>query len=460
MFATSAKSCPQRSTERHSSLSRYALDWCPPQQRDPCPRVGICTNTQRSRRPQLSDPLPSERDSSEPGPAFIAVSIEGETARVAVPKQTMHARFRVINHGTTTLAPASAGGYALGYRWLDDAGTTVFEGTRSPLQDALGIGETVELPLVIVAPPDLGTYQLCVTLVQEGVAWLDQIDASNALMCEVVLYADDDATSFENGLARRFPTPMEPYGGAYTNVRRALIEYAIDDGLASFRRGGDLPQGYGIGVDERAVEYPWLLAQHLAGRILDAGSTLNHREIIERVLPRAEEVHVVTLEPEDDAYWQLRVSYVYGDLRDLPYRDGWFDSAACISTLEHVGMDNSVYGNNQSRHADPYAEQLRAVQELVRVVRPGGQIFVTVPYGAFADHGWQVTLDRARIDRLLSVVGADETSVDVFRYTHSGWTWSSLAEAADARTRDSRTEPIGDDLRVGAGAVACLRLAR
>jgi len=36
------------------------------------------------------------------------------------------------------------------------------------------------------------------------------------------------------------------------------------------------------------------------------------------------------------------VRYEFSDLRRLPYRDAWFSSVVCLSTLEHVGMDNRM----------------------------------------------------------------------------------------------------------------------
>jgi hypothetical protein len=35
---------------------------------------------------------------------------------------------------------------------------------------------------------------------------------------------------------------------------------------------------------------------------------------------------------------------VRADVRELPFDKGTFDLASCVSTLEHVGADNSGYG--------------------------------------------------------------------------------------------------------------------
>jgi SAM-dependent methyltransferase len=396
----------------------------------------------------------------EPERSAVAVTIAGDIPKVLLPRQTFFGSFRVLNRGSEPLSSSTSNGYALAYRWLDTDGDTFVEGPRSTLPHDLPSDETVELRVVLLAPDSVGTHELRVTLVQEGIAWLDDLDVTNALVAQVDVRDDDADSAFATRFAQRFPRPDRPYGSEYAQVRRSMIEFIGDEGLADLREDGDLAPGYGIGIDERVVEYPWLLAQQLGGRLLDAGSTLNHREIVDRLLPRVTELHVLTLQPEEEAFWQQRISYVFGDLRELPYRDGWFDRAACISTLEHVGMDNSTYGDTAPRSDAPEAEQLVALRELWRVVRPGGHIFLTVPYGMFRDHGWELTLDRNRVNRLLTEVGADERSVDVFQYSADGWKRSSLDRASAARTRDSHSEPVGDDLAVAARAVACLRLPR
>ena len=52
-----------------------------------------------------------------------------------------------------------------------------------------------------------------------------------------------------------------------------------------------------------------------------------------------------------------------GSLTALPYADGSFDRALCLDVLEHLTFE----------------EQPRALAELHRVLRPGGELLVSVP---------------------------------------------------------------------------------
>jgi hypothetical protein len=69
------------------------------------------------------------------------------------------------------------------------------------------------------------------------------------------------------------------------------------------------------------------------------------------------------------------VRSVQADLRDLPFRDEEFAAATAISTLEHVGRDNTQYGLENESDGDSLDAALR---ELRRVA---ARLLVTVPTG-------------------------------------------------------------------------------
>jgi SAM-dependent methyltransferase len=260
--------------------------------------------------------------------------------------------------------------------------------------------------------------------------------------------------------SRRFPA-VEPGTLAYLASHRALVGSLLDDDewRALFSEGAALPPGLGAGFDERVVEYPWLFSRGLSGRVLDAGSVLNHQHLVERLLPAVEELTIVTLAPEPASHTSLGVSYLYGDLRSLPLRDGWFDEVVCLSTLEHVGMDNALYGATSQRSEDPRAEAAQALRELLRVVRPGGRVHLSVPFGRREDHVWFRQLDRDDVDDLLARAGVDGHEEAIFRHTSRGWRRSSARRAGGARYNPPQ-KAHSTDGAVAARAVLCATIRR
>jgi SAM-dependent methyltransferase len=252
--------------------------------------------------------------------------------------------------------------------------------------------------------------------------------------------------------ARALRPAIQARNRVITRKRQARVTRELDNAAAleRLRASKPLPPGYGAGANERVVEIPWLLAQGPRGKMLDAGSALNHSAYLDRLQPSLEELHIVTLAYEG-VHSERGISYEYADLRALPYEDGYFDTIASISTLEHIGMDNMGYGADAAQASDPAREVELAVRELARVLKKGGLLFVTVPYGRREDHRTFRQLDRPDLDRLIAAAEPAETTISVYRDAGSGgWELSDLEQAADASYRTD----------FAAEAVACVRLTK
>ena len=168
---------------------------------------------------------------------------------------------------------------------------------------------------------------------------------------------------------------------------------------------------------------------------------------------------ITTLAPEGHAFVERAVSYVFADLRALPFRDGWFDTVVSLSTLEHVGMDNAFYGVGDAPAPDPDAAVAHAARELGRITRPGGRILLSVPYGRREDHGWFRQFDANGLSRLIAAFEASSHTISLFAHAPSGWQRSSAAAAADLAYRDAKADPSpAPDGAAAARAVACVTI--
>ena len=83
----------------------------------------------------------------------------------------------VTNDGSLTWS--SSDGFAISYHWLDTAGeAVVWDGLRSPLPEIVPPGASIELMASVEAPRRPGDYLLRWDVVQEGVQWLSETDAT------------------------------------------------------------------------------------------------------------------------------------------------------------------------------------------------------------------------------------------------------------------------------------------
>lgn len=265
-----------------------------------------------------------------------------------------------------------------------------------------------------------------------------------------------------------------PWRLGYSQFRARYLAHLLADRgfLGGLRDGAPLPDGHGVRLDARTVEIPWVLA-HLdaeARTLLDAGSSLNFESVIRSAPLTGKSLVVTTLAPERRCYWHLGVSYVFGDLRRTIFDSERFDAVACISTIEHVGMDNTRYGDqSNSEQAEAPGDFTAALRELRRVLRSGRPLYVTFPFGRYRNHGWFQQFDAALADRLIETFGPSRMKECVFRYTASGWVRSTRAECADcdffdvtkSRYFDSTsTLDFPPDYPAGERAVMCLELIK
>jgi SAM-dependent methyltransferase len=230
-----------------------------------------------------------------------------------------------------------------------------------------------------------------------------------------------------------------PWSRGYLAFRERFIANAIDDGqlLERFARGEQLPPRYGEFLDERVIEYPWLLSRLgvSRSRLLDAGSSLNHEFLLSSSQLSAKRISIVTLAPEPCCFWHRGVSYIFEDLRALPLANESFDEVVSISTLEHVGMNNLMYTKDTAHREKRPGDAHLAIAELRRVLRPGGKLYLTVPFGKPLDYEWFHQFDARALEELVAAFQPSRSAFTFFRYA-GGWDVSSREACGDAVSFD------------------------
>ena len=264
-----------------------------------------------------------------------------------------------------------------------------------------------------------------------------------------------------------------PWTNEYSAYKNQFITQVLDDpGLLQIMKGKkELPAGFGIGIDERCIEYPWLFAMldNKATTVLDAGSALNHGFILDRDHWHNRKLTICTMAPEARCYWHRGVSYQFADLCDMPFRDECFDEVVCISTLEHVGMDNSFYLQQTVSTEQQSERYAAAILEMRRVLEPGGQLLLSVPYGKHVNYGMFQQFDAAMLDHALDTFQPVNSDLDIFSYSVSGWQRSDRESCQNCEyskyalsTWRQDNEQAGPEIdkAAAARAVACLMLRK
>lgn len=129
--------------------------------------------------------------------------------------------------------------------------------------------------------------------------------------------------------------------------------------------------------DARIVEYAFVvqkLAPMPPGKVLDVGCAARTNYLPAALASLGWQVTGIDIRHFELEYPNF--SFVCGDMRGTDFPDKWFDAAYAVSSLEHFGLS----GRYGTRVDDPDADA-KSVKEIWRILRPGGKLIVTVPYG-------------------------------------------------------------------------------
>ena len=285
---------------------------------------------------------------------------------------------------------------------------------------------------------------------------------------------DSEALAAERALRNYEASGRIPWSEGYHVAHARLIATALDDSrlMALFAAGQNLPGDYGIGIDERCVEIPWLFAKlrNISGGILDAGSALNYAYLIDRLLRDDRKLDIMTLAPEKPSFTHRGVGYLYEDLRNIPIVDEHYDCVACISTLEHIGFNNEAFTKRPAEAEHRPTDYLRACAEMLRVLRRGGRLLLTVPFGKYQDVGAFQQFSAREIGLLADSMKGAKIDIDYFKLRRTGaWDVATAEECAQCESvhwvmaRENERPgafPMQADQAASARAVACLDIVK
>lgn len=253
----------------------------------------------------------------------------------------------------------------------------------------------------------------------------------------------------------------KPFSKGFTAYKEKTLKQILSESNFNIHQ---IKPGYGFRLDERIIEYPWLFSRLplQEGKLLDAGSVLNFDFILSHPCLTSKKIFISTLAAEENYFGDREISYVYEDLRATCYQNDYFDWIVSLSTLEHIGLDNTIfYTDNFSGKENKIDDYLLVVKELYRILKPGGILYLSLPFGKYKNHGWLHVFNSQMLDSILNVFSPVSFTEDHFIYQSEGWTISSRENSKNAIYFDwHHHQNYGNNFAVAAEAVVCLEMVK
>ncbi len=213
----------------------------------------------------------------------------------------------------------------------------------------------------------------------------------------------------------------------------------------------------GFGKSERFVEIPWCLQRHNDAKVaLDIGYAHAELEYLQGLAAlNIPELHGLDISPPKHVTVTTPTGVVrplltptQADIRSTPYGTEKFELMFCISTIEHIGMDNANYHPGM-RDTPSACGDFDTLRELCRITKRGGRLLLSVPFGKYENHGWFQQYDLDRLMRLATSTALELSEVNFFAY-RNGW--------HECYPQELRTVGYNTNGAVAAAGLACLEL--
>lgn len=144
---------------------------------------------------------------------------------------------------------------------------------------------------------------------------------------------------------------------------------------------------------ERILENP-IVIRHIPEKksvILDVGS--RYSQIPLELVSLGHTVYALDI--EEYRFKRKNLTYIKEDIRHTTFPDNFFDVATIISTLEHVGMGETSYGDKGEKNGD-----ISAMNEISRVLKPDGIVLLTIPFGKAKFLPFMRIYDKKRLAKI------------------------------------------------------------
>ena len=135
---------------------------------------------------------------------------------------------------------------------------------------------------------------------------------------------------------------------------------------------------------------------------------------------------------------------VRADARDLPFPDDHFDQVLLVSTLEHIGADNQLYG--VAGELDEGGRRA-ALRERPARASARRRLLVTVPLGEPGDHGWFRQDDVRGWTRLFARARLFVEEQEAYELGGEGWAAAPSVRPARRSLRCPRPRRLGGPVR-------------
>src|SRR3989304_469310 len=131
-------------------------------------------------------------------------------------------------------------------------------------------------------------------------------------------------------------------------------------------------------VSERIIEYAWVVRHIPGGRkvVLDVGC--RYSNLVLTLASLGYKTYGIDIEPYPYSHRNLK--FITGDIRSTDFDKNFFDCIVAVSTLEHIGL--RFYEKTKK---DLKGDR-KGLEEIMRILKPGGNFILTVPYGK-----WRIT---------------------------------------------------------------------